>query len=82
VLLPVELIDIDHVETEVAHKHLISLLMKSSEVRVRAFLPVSGVIADTAVLPEIAHRMDPAVFLQIIESNTPAAVVGTKKESA
>jgi hypothetical protein len=82
VLLPVEFIDIDHVETEVAHKYLISLLMKSSEVRVRAFLPVSGIIACTAILPKVAHRMDPAVLLQIIESDTTAAIISAKKESA
>ena len=80
--LPVEFIDIDPVKTEVAHKHLIPLFMKRGEVRVRAFLPVSGIIACTAILPKVAHRMDPAVLLQIIESDTTAAIISAKKESA
>ena len=78
----VKLIDIDHVETEIADEDFVSLAVESREVGVGTLLAVRGVKADAAVLAGVGERAEASVTAQRKQGGTSAPVVGAEQESA
>ena len=76
---PVEFIDVDHVESQVADEHFIPLTVKRREMSMRTLLAVGRIISDAAVLTKITECAYASVAAERKQSGTSAPVVGAEK---